>query len=40
METKKNYKKPEFVEVEMKTANVVMSSPCTIDGSGCSGMDS
>ena len=25
METKKNYQKPEFVEVEMKVANVVMA---------------
>lgn len=26
METKKNYQKPEFIEVEMKIANVVMAS--------------
>jgi hypothetical protein len=36
METKKNYKKPEFVEVEMKMANVVMGSPCTCDAGGTS----
>ena len=34
METKKNYQKPEFVEVEMKMANVVMASGgCECDGS-------
>lgn len=34
METKKNYRKPEFVEVEMKISNVVMAS-CSSD-MGCS----
>ena len=32
METKKNYQKPEFVEVEVKIANVIMASP--VDTSG------
>ena len=32
METKKNYKKPEFKEVEMKIANVVMDSGSCVVG--------